>query len=264
MFKAIGWACPLILSAKMRGDTRKLDESRETVTYENNPYYKPALYKCRTVGKVDIACEMWTFDIIAVLQHEDGGYYIGTDNGCSCPTPFEYYDSLDDFTGPLAAGVCAEEVVSLWCRNDSPVGAYEVCKLVKDILGLGENDSLPRGLQKRIRGHLEKYGEHCVRLNKDRPNERRCFQLTCDECGAVSLLDSSDTASDDCDWQTTPEHDYCPKHWRVKCVLCRREYHGAYAGLSDWKLSNMPDCLCPRCLRELAIADLAEKEHRNW
>ena len=106
---------------------------------------------------------------------------------------------------------------------------------------------------------------------KKHPNEKIWYQLTCDECGAElddvtqwgMLFDSPNTAreiaANDCAWQITPEHDYCPKHWHVECVLCRNEYHGAYDGLADWKLSIMSDSLCPQCLRELAIADLAEK-----
>ena len=106
------------------------------MAYETNPYYDPAHYKCRKVGTAELTGEEWSFDLVAVLQHEDGGYYIGTDSGCSCPMPFEYYDSLDDFTGPLTAGECAEEVVSLWCQSDTAITEDDVCGLVKAILNL--------------------------------------------------------------------------------------------------------------------------------
>ena len=124
------------------------------MTYENNPYYAPSRYKCRTVGEADIASEAWTFDIIVVLQHENGGYYIGTDDGCSCHTPFEHYDdSLDEFLGPLTADECAEEVVSLWCQSSTAVAEDDVYDLVRAILNLDKEAPLPDALEERIREH---------------------------------------------------------------------------------------------------------------
>ena len=129
------------------------------MAYGNNPYYNPARYKCRTVGEAELTCAEWSFDLVVVLQHEDGGYYLGTDSGCSCPEPFEYYDSLDDFTGPLTAGECAEEVVSLWCQSRTAIAEDEVRGLVKTILDLDGETPLPDGLEARMREHVEQCGK---------------------------------------------------------------------------------------------------------
>ena len=41
------------------------------------------------------------------------GYYLGTDSGCSCNRAWEYYDNVDDLTGPLTAEQAREEIESL-------------------------------------------------------------------------------------------------------------------------------------------------------
>lgn len=41
------------------------------------------------------------------------GLYIMTDSGCSCGCPFEYYDGLDEATGPLTRSQAIEECETL-------------------------------------------------------------------------------------------------------------------------------------------------------
>lgn len=53
----------------------------------------------------------WEFYDLAVLKMPDG-FYISTDSGCSCPSPFESH-TLADFTGPLTAEQVIEEYTSL-------------------------------------------------------------------------------------------------------------------------------------------------------
>lgn len=67
----------------------------------------------REIGCIDIAQESYSYDMIAVM-HDGAGYWIATDSGCSCPTPFENNSDGDDLiTGPLTIEQCREEVVSL-------------------------------------------------------------------------------------------------------------------------------------------------------
>lgn len=55
----------------------------------------------------------WEWSVVGVAVTEDG-YYIGTDSGCSCFSPWENYSpGLDDLTGPLTIDEMKEEVTSL-------------------------------------------------------------------------------------------------------------------------------------------------------
>jgi hypothetical protein len=79
--------------------------------WENNPVAAPAAYGFESVGSVELNNEPWEFYILAVLKNEQG-YYLTTDSGCSCPTPFENH-TVDDLTGPLTAEQAREEITSL-------------------------------------------------------------------------------------------------------------------------------------------------------
>jgi hypothetical protein len=82
------------------------------MSYDNNPVYAPEEYgfiECVATG--NLAYGDWEFYVYAVLRKEDG-YYLSTDSGCSCPTPWESHSAYD-FTGPLTAEQVREEVRSL-------------------------------------------------------------------------------------------------------------------------------------------------------
>ena len=57
--------------------------------------------------------QMYDWSVIGVDKDMDG-YYIGTDSGCSCYTPFQHY-TKDVRTGPLTREQMEEEVMSLLC-----------------------------------------------------------------------------------------------------------------------------------------------------
>lgn len=59
------------------------------MSYRDNLYYYPENNGLRIVSSAD-AGECYEFDIVAVFQDvESGELFIGSDSGCSCPTPFE-------------------------------------------------------------------------------------------------------------------------------------------------------------------------------
>lgn len=67
-----------------------------TYDYESNPYYYPEKTGLVQIGAIDTAGS-YEFDILCVWQHEESGkLYYATDSGCSCPSPFEDIESLDD------------------------------------------------------------------------------------------------------------------------------------------------------------------------
>ena len=54
--------------------------------------------------------EDWEWSDIVVIRDPHGSYWIGEDSGCSCYSAFEYYSSLEDFTGPLTLEQAKESV----------------------------------------------------------------------------------------------------------------------------------------------------------
>lgn len=70
-------------------------------------YYNPEDFGLTLVAEMNLSEPCYSFDLLAAWKNAAGEYFIGTDSGCSCPTPFENYNGLADLTGPLTY----EEVV---------------------------------------------------------------------------------------------------------------------------------------------------------
>lgn len=58
-------------------------------------YYNPERLGLEPVGEVDFSDGCYQFDLLAVWKHTDGKLYYAEDQGCSCPSPFEDFTSLD-------------------------------------------------------------------------------------------------------------------------------------------------------------------------
>lgn len=65
----------------------------------------------KKVDELELSDVAYDFDLIGVWKDESG-YYLGTDSGCSCPTPWESH-TREDLTGPLTADQAREEIESL-------------------------------------------------------------------------------------------------------------------------------------------------------
>jgi hypothetical protein len=59
-------------------------------------YYSPEKFGLTNVDEIELDNESYQFNIRAVWKHVDGRLYTARDSGCSCPSPFENYTSLDD------------------------------------------------------------------------------------------------------------------------------------------------------------------------
>lgn len=68
------------------------------------------------VADIDLDAPEYSFYVLGIWRGDDG-YYIGTDSGYSCPTPWESYRK-EDLTGPLTAEQVREEASSLWDGYD--------------------------------------------------------------------------------------------------------------------------------------------------
>lgn len=63
----------------------------------NNPdvYYQPEKFDLTPIGQVEWDDESWQFNMTAVWVDKFGQLYWADDSGCSCPSPFEDFTSLD-------------------------------------------------------------------------------------------------------------------------------------------------------------------------
>lgn len=89
------------------------------MSYDNNPYYHPEKLGLTLVGSTELSEPSWSFDTLAVWK-DDAGFYLGTDSGCYCPSPFESYNGRDDLTGPLTLEQAIEEAESIRANSYQP------------------------------------------------------------------------------------------------------------------------------------------------
>lgn len=62
-------------------------------------YYSPEKFDLTPVGEIYMHEPNYDFDIIAVWRHNaTGDVYYARDMGCSCPSPFEDYRSIEQLT----------------------------------------------------------------------------------------------------------------------------------------------------------------------
>lgn len=62
----------------------------------NDVYSSPESHGLALVDEIDFSDGCWQFDLRVVWKHLTSGVlYTGRDAGCSCPSPFEDYHSLD-------------------------------------------------------------------------------------------------------------------------------------------------------------------------
>ena len=61
-------------------------------------YGQPEKFGLTVLDIVDDPEADYSFNLIVVWKHEDGRIFWAQDAGCSCPSPFEDFTSLDDLT----------------------------------------------------------------------------------------------------------------------------------------------------------------------
>lgn len=147
--------------------------------YGDNPYYRPDLWGCERVADIELSTPDWSYDTLSVLRRDDG-YYIGTDSGCSCPTPFETYFSLGDYTGPLTREQCIEECISLWSgsavsdylTNGNLYARQDMLDLIESLVG--DDEGLANAMRDRVADVERRCAEEAERyqneLNDDEGN----------------------------------------------------------------------------------------------
>ena len=58
-------------------------------------YHQPEKFGLKTVGTIQWEEDCYSFDLTAIFRDEYGNLYWADDAGCSCPSPFEDFTSVD-------------------------------------------------------------------------------------------------------------------------------------------------------------------------
>lgn len=67
------------------------------MNYENNFYSYPENSGLEIVAEIEYSDRNYNFDTRVVWKHiESGLVYTARSSGCSCPMPFEEFDTIDD------------------------------------------------------------------------------------------------------------------------------------------------------------------------
>jgi hypothetical protein len=77
---------------------------------DTNVYYSPEKLGLTKVDEADLDNEPYQFNIRAVWRHTSGVLYTAKDSGCSCPSPFEDYNRLEDLDR-IAARQQVDEII---------------------------------------------------------------------------------------------------------------------------------------------------------
>ena len=72
-------------------------------------YYEPGKFGLSIIGEVEFRLS-YEFDMFVVWKRlADGAIFYANDSGCSCPSPFERYTSVDNLTRAQDAAVCRKQ-----------------------------------------------------------------------------------------------------------------------------------------------------------
>lgn len=58
-------------------------------------YYDPTTIGLETVGEIEWSEPCYDFELTAVWKDKDGKLYWASDSGCSCPSPFEDFNTIE-------------------------------------------------------------------------------------------------------------------------------------------------------------------------
>jgi hypothetical protein len=67
------------------------------MNFNQNIYYYPEKHDLVIIKEIDSAGG-YEFDTTVVFKDKDNNFYFASDSGCSCPSPFEEFNSVADLT----------------------------------------------------------------------------------------------------------------------------------------------------------------------
>lgn len=109
-------------------------------------YYQPEKFDLTIVGEIEQE-PCYSFDKLVVWQHADGRLFYADDHGCSCPSPFENYTSLESPGEPITPqtwDAFEEYVMDFGYDGDPPLAdKNELINEVRGRVRAQERVSLP-------------------------------------------------------------------------------------------------------------------------
>lgn len=109
------------------------------IAYESNVYYNPEKWNLKLIGEIEYSDLEYQFDTrIFLSDDENKRIYTARDSGCSCPTPFEDINSLNDL---------AEIKDISWVRGEI---SEELNKYENSVTSLDEAQDLLRTIEKLL------------------------------------------------------------------------------------------------------------------
>jgi hypothetical protein len=67
------------------------------MNYKNNFYYYPDKSGLEIIESLNIYDD-YGFDMFIIWKNKDNNLYYAQDTGCSCPTPFEEFNSIEELS----------------------------------------------------------------------------------------------------------------------------------------------------------------------
>lgn len=80
--------------------------------YENI-YYSPEKFGMETVGEISWSEPCYDFDLTCVWKQARGKFFIASDSGCSCPSPFEDFTKVEDLEGPFTKAELRKHLLTM-------------------------------------------------------------------------------------------------------------------------------------------------------
>lgn len=96
-----------------------------------NVYYEPDKWDLTPVAEIELSDEDYQFDIVAVWKHSSGTLYTARSSGCSCPTPFEEFASLEELSA-VDLGSLENELNDTYYNARSDTEKNDFLRKVKD------------------------------------------------------------------------------------------------------------------------------------
>lgn len=93
---------------------------------DNDVYYQPEAFGLQVIGTLNNPEADYDFHMFAVWKHEETGkIYYASDAGCSCPSPFEDYTSLDKLSEVISMHDFIDDVKEYFESNARYANGYD-------------------------------------------------------------------------------------------------------------------------------------------
>ena len=103
------------------------------MSYDTNVYYNPQIHSLEIIGEIVWSEPCYDFDLTMVWKSKRGEYWVASDSGCSCPSPFEDYNKIEDLDGPYDKKSLKAVLSGMVDKKDSSYGYYGEANLRKQV-----------------------------------------------------------------------------------------------------------------------------------